>query len=677
MRLLFWLAPVLAIFLLDFVVLRGNSYGDKGIDRKPLVKKDDVELTVDNERLFYVAQVEIGSLKQKLEVLVDTGSSDLWVPSSNCSGDLYSYKKRDLDKRRVLNELELQGANDVQQKSPQINKDHPNKVNVVVDKVAAPEPTTLATTTKGANGVDKVYYYTTYYYTYYTNYYTNYYSYDDYSYDYYSTYYYTNTYSDYSQYLSAYLAYYLSYYDYYLSYDSYYYPTRTSGATYSDVSACTSYGTYETGKSDSAKLNATLGSFYINYGDGSYAYGEYFSDDVTIAGETVKGLNFAVCDSTDSEVGVLGIGLPALESSYYLGFADSSFSHQYENLPMALKLQGLIKKRLYSVSLGKNNALEGQVLFGAVDSSKYTGNLTRVKMINRYEAIGEKNPVYVEIALDSIAGTNLAVNYRTSVLLDTGASNNYLPLAYYNKIGQHLRGSESSYGYWAVSCDYLDLDEDLVFDFSGAKITVPIKSLIIESTTSSYCYLGIFEDNISPSLGDSFLRNAYVVYDLEDYEIALAQASDGDGDLDIEEVTSDIPNAVTAERFDFTSMSVQWTRIKSGSTSVFTLFTELFSNIAPSATPLTTDDSYTLESRSSFSYSTSVPNLYSYTDSSLTTAASGGGSTTVAGESTRTSSTSSGTGGSDSTVAGGDASKPSTQGPLYILLALLTILQLV
>ena len=46
-------------------------------------KRGPVAVKLDNEIITYSADITIGSNNQKLSVIVDTGSSDLWVPDSN------------------------------------------------------------------------------------------------------------------------------------------------------------------------------------------------------------------------------------------------------------------------------------------------------------------------------------------------------------------------------------------------------------------------------------------------------------------------------------------------------------------------------------------------------------------------------------------------------------------
>lgn len=72
---------------LDFVVARGDSYDDLKVGRQPEItksyydKRDDVIFNLTSRNTFYSAEIEIGG--QKLSVMLDTGSSDLWLMSSD------------------------------------------------------------------------------------------------------------------------------------------------------------------------------------------------------------------------------------------------------------------------------------------------------------------------------------------------------------------------------------------------------------------------------------------------------------------------------------------------------------------------------------------------------------------------------------------------------------------
>lgn len=235
-----------------------------------------------------------------------------------------------------------------------------------------------------------------------------------------------------------------------------------------------------------------------------------------------------------------------------------------------------------------NEKDHGSLLFGAVDHSKYSGQLQRVQMLNRFKIMSKTSPVLPEIALSSILGDGFSVRRRIAVSLASRNSGNTLPEAYTSELGKRLNGTLNSYGYWAVSCDLQDVDDKIVFDFSGAKIKVPVSDLVVESESGSSCFLNIRTDEMFPSLGDSFLRNAYVVYDMEDYEVALAQAADGSSEVNIEEISNAIPSAVAAEGFNDTSVDYYlnytgtlWETFAADDASITSLFSSLSKGMAP------------------------------------------------------------------------------------------------
>lgn len=70
------------IYKMDFQILRGNDKKDLSIaDEKAYVvqKRDSVEMELRNRQTFYLANIQIGSNEDEMGILIDTGSSDLWV----------------------------------------------------------------------------------------------------------------------------------------------------------------------------------------------------------------------------------------------------------------------------------------------------------------------------------------------------------------------------------------------------------------------------------------------------------------------------------------------------------------------------------------------------------------------------------------------------------------------
>jgi Eukaryotic aspartyl protease len=125
-----------------------------------------------------------------------------------------------------------------------------------------------------------------------------------------------------------------------------------------------------------------------------------------------------------------------------------------------------------------------------------------------------------------------------SVLLDSGASLSYLPSDMVSQVLQALGSTSStdplSDDDLTVDCEVGSKDISLEFGFgdvNGPVIQVPIRSLVAtpdDTPTidggSNQCLLllaiGFDGDYV---LGDSFLRSAYVVFDLDNNKVSLAQ----------------------------------------------------------------------------------------------------------------------------------------------------------
>lgn len=95
----FLTAAVSATVSIEFDILRGNAaraFADSHQLPARNVKRDTVDVTLTNAASFYLTTVKVGSGKQEVQVLVDTGSSDLWFATSPCSeSQLFGYKKRE------------------------------------------------------------------------------------------------------------------------------------------------------------------------------------------------------------------------------------------------------------------------------------------------------------------------------------------------------------------------------------------------------------------------------------------------------------------------------------------------------------------------------------------------------------------------------------------------------
>lgn len=317
---------------------------------------------------------------------------------------------------------------------------------------------------------------------------------------------------------------------------------------------CSTYGTFSKSASSTWHNNNT--DFAITYGDDSYASGTWGTDVVQLGDVNITGVSVAVANFTNSTIGVMGIGLTGLETTYTGQSSPYSKSYQYSNFPVALKQDGIIDRVSYSLFLDDAEAKKGSILFGGVDHSKYSGTLYTVPLVNVYRDEGVSQPIEFDVTLYGMGlsqgNDNLTIaTTKMPALLDSGTTLAYFP----EDLLQLVAGSmgadyDSSLGYYTMNC-IDDASSKFVFDFGGFHITSPISNFLSQ-VSANQCALTIGTSSYGKIiLGDVFLQNAYVVYDLENLEISMAQANFNgkSSDSTIEDITNNVPNAVKAASY--------------------------------------------------------------------------------------------------------------------------------
>lgn len=303
---------------------------------------------------------------------------------------------------------------------------------------------------------------------------------------------------------------------------------------------CSQSGTYSANSSSSYTF--VNSEFAIKYADGSYAIGDYGKDTLDLGGTTVTGVQFGIGYNSTSSQGILGVGYEANEASI------STTGKTYANVPQLLVSQGKTATAAYSLWLNDLDANTGSILFGGVDSDKYHGDLSTVPIIKESGAYRE---FVIGLSSLSVGSQSLFSNSPIPVLLDSGSSLSYLPTQYAQALFKILSATwDSSSGAAVVSCNLASSSTTVDFSFSGINITVPMNELVVIDgyrRGQAVCILGISDAEGSTSvLGDTFLRSAYVVYDLSNNQISLASTNFNSTTSNVQEIStgsSGIPGA--------------------------------------------------------------------------------------------------------------------------------------
>lgn len=298
---------------------------------------------------------------------------------------------------------------------------------------------------------------------------------------------------------------------------------------------CAYAGTYAPNKSTSYEYVNSL--FNITYVDGSGSAGDYATDTLAIGGITLDAQEFGIGYTSTSEEGIIGIGYPVNEA-----ILSVEGTRPYVNVPQHMMQSGFINTNAYSLWLNDLDASTGSILFGGVNTDKFTGTLETLPIVKEEGVYAEFVIALTAVGMNGNQGS-LGTNLNTPALLDSGSSLMYLPNDVTQKIYNDLGASYSdSEGAAFIDCSMAQNDTTIDFTFSSPTISVSMSELVIVAGIQNgkeVCILGIAPaDGTTPVLGDTFIRSAYIVYDLTANEISIAQTSFNSTTDNILEITN-------------------------------------------------------------------------------------------------------------------------------------------
>jgi len=269
--------------------------------------------------------------------------------------------------------------------------------------------------------------------------------------------------------------------------------------------------------------------FEINYVDGSHSIGEYISEVFGIGNVRLENTTMGLGLDTDIPYGLVGVGYAVNEASV----ADRIV---YPNLPIVMREEGHIATNAYSLWLNDLDAGTGSILFGGIDTDKYEGSLTRLS-VKEDSQTGTFSSFIVELTslqAHSSSGSDTlpSSSYPVDVVLDSGTTYSYIPQELAEEVWREVGAQYiSQHEIAAIPCGMASSSGYFTFGFGGEggpSIKVGMDELVIVPPSGGYndndiCPFGIQNSTAKPYLlGDTFLRSAYVVYDLENNEIGMA-----------------------------------------------------------------------------------------------------------------------------------------------------------
>ncbi|KAM0521703.1 hypothetical protein ACHAPE_002262 [Trichoderma viride] len=295
----------------------------------------------------------------------------------------------------------------------------------------------------------------------------------------------------------------------------------------------------------SKSFNSTRQVFNITYLDGRNIRGRYFQDTITINDATIKNQQMGLALESVRGTGLMGLGFRSNEAA----------AIKYPTVIENMVSQKIIAMPAFSLYLNDLQTSQGSILFGGVDTDKFHGGLATLPFQSLPASVSRTSDIVmyaVQLNGFKVSGLDTpAVN--ATAILDSGSTISLLPgnvvQAVWKEFGvMNVPGIPNPF----VDCAKANLkDTSLSFQFTNKTINVPIDEMVINNLASvqdqifsdptlkqvfkgwsGVCTFGMASTSdfgISSDqfvlLGDTFLRSAYVVYDLQNQQVGIAQAT--------------------------------------------------------------------------------------------------------------------------------------------------------
>ncbi|XP_072419849.1 gastricsin-like [Chiloscyllium punctatum] len=282
--------------------------------------------------------------------------------------------------------------------------------------------------------------------------------------------------------------------------------------------ACENHPRYNPRQSSTFSTNRQ--SFGIAYGSGSLT-GFFGFDTVNVAGISIPQQEFGLSQNEPGTTfyyakydGILGLSYPALSA----GGATPVFDGMMQN--------NLVSSPVFSVYLGRqpNSQYGGEVTFGGIDNSLYTGEIVWVPVLQE---------LYWLIPMQGVLlnGQPIFCTQGCQAMVDTGTSLLTAPSEELEQLMQYIGASRNQYGEYTVNCNDVANLPSMTFVINGVDLTIPASAYIQQSY--GQCLVA-FEPTYLPAptrsgpfwiLGDVFLREFYSIYDRGNNRMGFAKAA--------------------------------------------------------------------------------------------------------------------------------------------------------
>ncbi|CAL8277386.1 unnamed protein product [Boreogadus saida] len=278
-------------------------------------------------------------------------------------------------------------------------------------------------------------------------------------------------------------------------------------SVYCSSQACNNHRKYNPQQSSTFKWGTETIS--IQYGTGSMT-GHLAVDTVEVGGITVANQVFGISKTeapflaSQAADGILGLAFQSIASDNVVPVFDMMVQ------------QNLVSQPLFSVYLSSKSQEGSVVVFGGIEASYYTGQITWIPLTSA---------TYWQIKMDSVTinGNPVACNGGCQAIIDTGTSLIVGPSSDISNMNSWVGASTDQYGDATVNCQNIGSMPEVVFTLSGHSFTIPASAYVSQSSYGCNTGFGGGNDQLW-ILGDVFIRQFYVIFDSQNKNMGLAQS---------------------------------------------------------------------------------------------------------------------------------------------------------
>lgn len=222
--------------------------------------------------------------------------------------------------------------------------------------------------------------------------------------------------------------------------------------------------------------------------------------------------------------GILGLGFPALA-------ANSDTVEAYNPFVFNLAAKKMISKPIFSISLNDDDGWNSELTIGGINHQRYLGELNYLPVVkNINPKTSELDYTFWSIELQDIEINDTRYDIKSSVILDTGTTLSYLTKELVDHIVQDVTQEKLSFDIeselYIINCNLRTSNKKVKFNFNSVELSIDVQDLVLPFNDDQ-CAFGItynFDKKDSLVLGDTILRSAFFVFDMEQKQVGIATA---------------------------------------------------------------------------------------------------------------------------------------------------------